>query len=509
MTHFTETEPEGTRYVDFPIDALPEPVESFVRDGSEAIGCAASYLALPLLTALASAIGGSRRLQLKRTWSAPAILWSAIVGESGSGKSPALRMVLQPFLDRQHNAYRIHAEEMRNYKTDLAVHEKEMASWNRNSSGGEPPAPPEEPSAERFIVNDITVEALAPILSANPRGLLLELDELSGWIGSFDKYSSGKSDESRWLSIFSAKSFSVDRKSSDPKTITVPNPSVSVTGGIQPAILREVLGSRHRESGLAGRLLMTYPPRSIKKWNEREIDPAIEDELLQVIDRLYGLDLDEDDAGRLQPTNATLTADAKAMWIEYYNEHNREQVELSGDLAAAWSKLEEYPARLALVIHYVRWAADATQVEVPDVVDEQSIAAGITLANWFKKEAQRVYRVLDETAQDNQQRKLVEWIERKGGQITARQLQQGHRWITNADQANRLMDELEIAGLGDWDDVPPGPNGGQPTRKFCLRDASTSTQPHKSRDLEGSVDVDSLVDSELVTQTVSDDWGEV
>ena len=72
---------------------------------------------------------------------------------------------------------------------DLARWEKDMAAWKRDkNAASDPPEKPDPPQAERFIVSDTTVEALAPILLANPRGLLLARDELAGWIGSFDRY---------------------------------------------------------------------------------------------------------------------------------------------------------------------------------------------------------------------------------------------------------------------------------------------------------------------------------
>lgn len=37
-----------------------------------------------------------------------------------------------------------------------------------------------------------TVEAIAPILLHNPRGLLMYRDELAGWIGDMDRYSKSK-----------------------------------------------------------------------------------------------------------------------------------------------------------------------------------------------------------------------------------------------------------------------------------------------------------------------------
>jgi len=44
------------------------------------------------------------------------------------------------------------------------------------------------------------------------------------------------------------------------------------------------------------------------------------------------------------------------MYVDYYHEHAAEQKDLSGDLSAAWSKLEEIAARLALVLHCVKLA---------------------------------------------------------------------------------------------------------------------------------------------------------
>ena len=48
----------------FPVDALPEPVRSFVVDGARALGCDPSYIALPLLAALAAAMGTRREFGL-------------------------------------------------------------------------------------------------------------------------------------------------------------------------------------------------------------------------------------------------------------------------------------------------------------------------------------------------------------------------------------------------------------------------------------------------------------
>ena len=493
------------RFQPFPTDALPEPIRGFVVAGAKAIGCDPSYLALPLLTALAAAIGNTRRIQLKRGWSAPAIIWTAIVGESGTSKTPAFKLVMRPIRDRQRRALEAHAEAMKQYETDLARYEKAMQKWKReNNTEEEPPAKPDPPSAKRYIVSDTTVEALAPLLLANPQGVLLARDELAGWIGSFDRYAGGKggADAAHWLSMHNGECIVVDRKTGSPRTIYVPQASVSVCGGIQPAILHRALGVEHRESGLAARLLLSCPPRKRKQWTEADIDPDAEAELARVVDRLYDLQSTVDAEGDPCPVVVGLTREAKAAWKHYYNRHAEEQAELCGELSAAWSKLEEYAARLALVIHFARWAAADLELEGPDMVDAASMKAGIALAEWFKTETRRVYALLSESDDDRTRRRLVEWIEGKGGSVTAREIQQGHRQYRTAAEAEAALEELVKAGCGVWQPTPSG-RRGQPTRRFVLSAVyGNGAKPQRNRN---TVDVDS-VDA---PNESDDDWGEL
>lgn len=497
------------RFEPFPVDALPEPLRGFVAAGATAIGCDPSYLALPMLTALAAAIGNTRRIQLKRGWTAPVIVWAAIVGESGTAKTPAFKLVMRPVRERQRKALKRHAEAMQGYDADLAHYEKALAEWKRDKkTTDEPPTKPEAPQAERCIVSDTTVEALAPLLLANPRGLLLARDELAGWIGSFDRYACGKggADAAHWLSMHNGESIIVDRKTGNPRTIFVPQAAVCVCGGIQPAILHRALGIEHRESGLAARLLLTCPPRKAKRWTEADIDPAAEAEIARLVDRLYELQPTESDEGELRPVVVGLTPEAKAVWKVYYNEHAQEQADLSGELSAAWSKLEEYAARLALVIHFVRWAANDPTLASADVVDAASMAAGIRLATWFKGEARRVYALLGETDDDRDRRRLIEWIERKDGSATAREVQMGCRWLREAGAAEAALEQLAKAGWGIWEPTPPG-RRGQPTRHFRLSTPSTvngnSALPGENGN---TVDVDAV---DAPESQADGEWGEL
>jgi hypothetical protein len=331
-------------------------------------------------------------------------------------------------------------------------------------------------------VSDTTVEALAPILLGNPRGVLLARDEINGWLASFDRYAKGGKggDSAHWLSMHNAESMTVDRKTGIPPTIHVPSASVGITGGIQPGVLARAMGPEHHESGILARLLFAMPPRKAKRWSEAHVKADTEAAVAAVFDRLFGLTMEVDPespalAPDYRPRLVRLDPDAKAAWVRFYNEHNTEQVNLSGDEAAAWSKLEGYAARLALVVHLLRWAASAS-ASPPGPVDEASIAAGVALARWFGDEARRVYAILSESDGDRETRQLVEWIERKGGAVTVRELTHGlRRYRNDPDAAERDLSALVEAGIGRWEWVQAGPKGGPPSKRFRLVSTVTVT----------------------------------
>jgi hypothetical protein len=473
------------------VDVLPEPIRSFVAEAATSIGCDPSYVALPLLSGLASAIGNTYRIALKHGWTEPAIVWTAIVGESGTAKSPALELALRPIRKRQHAAMQRHAEAVKEHEDAVVKYDRDASHWKRSKSDPTPPTKPEAPVAERCWADDVTTEALAVLLQQNPRGLLMVRDELAGWF-NFDRYAGGKGgDAAKWLEMFGGRQMMVDRKTGG--TLYVQRAAVSIAGGIQPETLRRALGQEHRDNGLAARLLLTCPPRTPKRWTEEDVDAATEAAVAAVFERLYALTLEADEAGDEHPRRVTLAADGKRAWVRFYNEHAREQAELSGDDAAAWSKLEGYAARLALVVHMTRWAAEDNTLHDPVRADEASISAGVALARWFGNEARRVYAMLAESNGDREVRRLWELIRRKGGSVSGRELVQASRDYRNVEDAEAALSALVQAGKGSWETPEQRGSGRPKARRFVLPGVyAVNAYRNPSRDTESrnSVDVD-------------------
>ena len=467
----------------FPLESLPPLIHTFIEEASVAMGCDPTYVALPLLSALGSAIGNTRRIRLKNGWCEPPILWMLTVGESGSMKTPGFKCALKLLREIQEDALRRYAEEMAVWKIEKSAYDAALKNRKSDCAEGSLPRegcePPQQPTADRYLVMDTTVEALAPILSENPRGVLLARDEMSGWFGSFERYAkggAGGADAAHWLVTWSGENMQIDRKTGDKRFINVPSACVSVTGGIQPAVLRRVLGQKHRESGMAARFLFAFPPRRLKVWTEAEPNPCTERRIRNLFKALLALKPVNSPRGDWTPVELGLNNESLALWKDFYNAHAQEQSELEGDVAAAWSKLEAYPARFALIDHIVRTESGAIDVADSNTIGVVSMRAGIALAQWFGEEALRIYNELDETDSERDQRGVLRWIERQAGAVTASALSKGLRHLRgDSAAASAALQALAVEGLGVWIDVRPSKNGGRRTQRFLLHRTATET----------------------------------
>ena len=458
-----------SEYVPFPTHLLPSPLVELVVEASQAIGCDASFVALPLLSALASAIGDARMLQAKKDWFVPSILWTGFIGESGTSKSPALRAVMKYPRQRQQQHRQQHEQMRKRYEIEFDAYEAELKRWkskNLINAGIAKPQPPVEPPFPRTVVNDVTMESLVSILSDNPSGLIAIYDELSGWFGSLNKYRSGAdSDGPIWLSIFNAESISVDRKGSGHTYVN--SAFVSITGGIQPGLLGDCFTRKHQESGLLARFLMAYPPRILKQWSEDEISDYVDSQMAKLFNYLYELEPFIDETENRRPYLLQFCNEAKAAFEAFYNEHNWEQLSNRGNIAAAYSKQQETPLRLAIIFHCVKQGMGVAQ---DHYIDLETMQSAIELTSWFKTETRRIYSSLALENRKSNREQLIKWIATKG-EVTPRDLQRSSKTkYPNAETAETALNDLVMAGLGCWEEVPTTKSGGRPSRKFRLSD---------------------------------------
>lgn len=446
----------------FPVEQLPEPLATFVKETARGIGCDESMVALPLLAAVAGAIGNARVIEKLSGWQEPSVLWTAVVAESGSGKTPGFKSAMKFVAAEQkvaHEAYRV---ALADFDAAEMEHDAAYSDWKREKGrGGPAPNRPVKPAARRLVVSDTTMEALISILADNPRGVLVAVDELAGLVASFDAYKSGGrggADRPKWLSMHGAGSVENDRKSSG--YIHVDSAAVSVTGGIQPGMLARTMTPDNVDSGLLARLLAAMPPRRRKQWQTEPVSFGTIEATKSLFASLYAMPMPADG-----PKVLDMVPDALEVFRRQFWEQNADDVFVSsGALAAMLSKAEAAVLRLALIVHVARQAAGET---IPDRVDVESITRAIVLGRWFARENRRIYqtllggRAVDRVADDAAA--AEKWIEEKGGFSSVRDLRKGpRRFRDDADDgrtevaARRLVAE----GRAVWESTS---TGGRPT----------------------------------------------
>ena len=463
-------------YTPPPFDLLPSQLQEYVYAAAESLNVDESFILLPSISSLGTAIGNSRSIILKPGFIQPPVIWTATIGRSGSRKSPGLEAGCIGVMKHER-------ELIEQNKQVREQYENELAEWQGKKPKG---LKPELPTILTCAADDLTIEALSYLLITNPRGVLIRKDELSHWFGSFDQYKSHAkgSDVSRWLSLHTGFFLAVDRVN-EKRHYRIRQPRVCITGGIQPQVLRRILTEDFFERGLPARFLFAYPPFRQDKWSDAAVPEDIKNAALNLFGELWLLQPETEDSGETRPKLLALDTDAKVEYVAFYNECGSAAGEADEHGEAAYGKLTAYAARFALVGQLAR---DPNA----EVVTGETMRAACDLARWCANEAVRIYASLAETPEQRLRRQLIEFIERRGGVVYEREVMQSFTRLKNNKQATeRELTALVKAGIGKWESVDHGGGPGRPARKFRLLRSSTSTQFGISRGkTSNSVDVD-------------------
>jgi hypothetical protein len=313
----------------FPIGNLPTTLFDFVNAQQRAMGADPAALAMAALTAVAGSLHAETRVRMGDTWEEKPILWVALVGQPSTMKSPIIDKATKPLLRIDHRRDQLWRQQ--------------DAQWQQQNRGAKNPAP-RLPKPARSIINDATPEKTAEILSRDPRGALMVHDELAGWLGGFERYSSGASSRAFQLTCWNGGPYIKDRVghgARDPYAeLRVENLALSLLGGIQPdrlSAMRDLTSD-----GLLQRLLPVLM-RSAERGDQNFPATAAEDAYEKLIQLVHGA----------SPRKYQFDKDGlmvRDRMLDYL--YTLEQLEgLSPPLIAAIGKLKGYFGRIALVLH--------------------------------------------------------------------------------------------------------------------------------------------------------------
>ena len=374
---------------DFPIDVLPEKLRRIINEAHATLGFPKDYLAGSMLTAMAAAVGNTHAVEHMDGWKEYVILFVALVGAPGSNKSHPLSFAMQPLIDFDAEQAAIHAEALKRYNAAMELPPKE-----RVANGYE--LNPAEPRRVRFMMQDVTNEAVHRILSENPRGLILMYDELAGWVKNFNRYNSGSESEF-WMSVFNHKVAMSDRKSSQ-SGVFIRNPFLCVIGTIQPKVLTDLAANNRNANGFMERILYVFPADQTKpKWDRTRRLPSFDIAAAwrEILSRLIGIVPTVDSSGEIIPDDVPFSPDALDRLYQWQNEQtDRCNADGSDTLTSIASKLEIYAIRFSLLLALADWACGGEK----KLIDVDTVERSIRLAEYFRSTASKVQGIISEDA---------------------------------------------------------------------------------------------------------------
>jgi hypothetical protein len=304
-------------------------------------------------------------------------------------------------------------------------------------------------------VSDVTIEKLAAMLSDNPLGLLLYRDELDSFFGGLERYSSA-SDEPYYIMVHNGKPLSIDRKTS--ADVYVPNPSLSIIGGVQPAILQQRLKENPNflTSGFFARWLLAMPPFEPVRDNDNAISPDVLEAWELLIDRLMSnreqsLKLDDNCENNLEPFVFPLSVDARKIYRKYQHEHADRQEYTNAIDGAFQAKFATNALRVALTLHCVGVVAnDTAGFAALKAVSAETMQSACTIAEWFTNEAIRVLQSFSNGIGDNrftlEEQEVLQVLQRQDKPMTIREMKHNSRPLKRIDDLEPILLKLKNAG---------------------------------------------------------------
>lgn len=410
----------------------PETLASKLKGAALSLPIAPECVHQVFLAIAASLIGTKAKLKISQTWSEPAILWTGFVSLPGTRKSPCMAIARKPLVKLQGEAWDEWKEEQSDY-------EKKVRAWENMSKAEKKAAAfwetPVKPNLRNYYVEDATVDSIVEVhcQEESKNGFAMVFDELSELFDGLDQYKGGKgNDRKKVLRFWSGGDLKVNRKSAD--TLLVKQSAVSVTGGIQPSVLGQLMGNGDDDDGMWGRFLWVSAPAITAE--SREIHESIEPFLYGIYTALDGLKVQD----------YTFTPEAYKLFSRVEIALERMMSKSPTAIKQVLAKLVGYAGRLALVLHCLDIALGLIPESVT-IIPESTMQRVVTLLDFYHRQVKVLYSKSAKSDLPTELMRIVE-LSQQTGYVTVRDIQRKGWTKTNAE-AQKLLEELVSLGIGE------------------------------------------------------------
>jgi len=501
-----------------PLDLLPQPLAGWIEDEARAAGLPLEMIAGPVMVGAGGLIGA--RLSLRNARNTPAVppnLWGVVCGPPSVKKTHAVK-VGAAGLER---AQRAEFDRLDTERGELET-ARDMAAARLDAlqgrikgaaKGGKnaPVMPDDQEVTEarqalseaesalmpaRCLVNDPTVEKLGEIMRDNPQGVTLVRDELSAWLGSFER-AGREADRGFWLEAANGTgSHTVDRLARG--TVFIPKVCAGVLGTLQPGPLADILDTqRGAGDGLLQRFQVfvwpdTFPPFD-QAAQRLPLDAGRQEGAAQILDALPGLTLAE--LGSRHPSGdgapLTYTSEGQAVYDSWEVEHAAAVRDMTRGEAyrAHLGKQPGTFARLALIFHaldIVSVGGSAYHPHPAQVGEEAALLA----AGWCEYLSAHARKLWGEGRRRDvlDAREVLRFMERqrvRDGQKLAEAravLAEGKAGMTGP-RLLAALSVLEECGAVRVVTPPPGVKGGRPSPLLRIHPQALAALDDQGADL--------------------------
>lgn len=367
----------------FPIDVFPKPIQSYILECNETLDSSIDYMGCSMLWMISVIIGNSLQIEVKKGWTEISTVWIAIVGKAGLGKTPSIHNIIKPLLKANNKEIKNYIKQAEKYDYYNSLSAKEKKEHEEIA----------KPVKTQFIANDITIEALVDLHQENKNSVGVFKDELAGWFKDMNKYREG-SDLEFWLSTWSGKAISLNRKTA--RSSFVDKPHVSVLGGIQPSILNNFYTEDNKDNGFIDRMLLSYPNLDVEKWNDKEMSydtlQWFNDSIISFYETIKYKVVEFDEDGDIKPKIAVFSDEAKKEWVRVFNEYSAIQNsdEENEYMKSMLPKQKSYLPRFALLINALNSFFDEPGQTDALTISKQSVLSAEKLSKYFIAMAKKI-----------------------------------------------------------------------------------------------------------------------
>lgn len=361
---------------EFPIEIFPKAIQNYILEANDTLDSNIDYMGCSMLWGVSVLSGNSFAVEVKKGWLEYANIWVACIGAAGVGKTPSISMATRPF-------ERINSELISSFPR---LHKE----WEEAKGDKE-----NEPKPQQFIVNDITIEALVNLHSVNQNAVGMYREELDGWVKNMSRYSNG-SDLPFWLTTWSGKSVSMNRKSGNSY---LSKPFIPILGGVQPAILESFSTEENKSNGFLDRILLCCPEIKIEMYNSKEMSYesiSYYDNWVKNLNNSLKMEMKTNENDEIIPSVFKLDEQAKYEWEKVYNEISimQNSDEENEYMKSMLPKQKSYIPRFALLIHLMN---NFENLVIPEHLTKETILKAYELSKYFIKQAQKVKVSASET----------------------------------------------------------------------------------------------------------------